>query len=199
MALVRFLFSTRDEEIPAFFYQINRQTIPNVNAILFVELSVFLFLFRALFSKFSFSLLSTSSRFSGVSSRSATSIMTSNCPSTCDYVDPCTSVFPARNIGSSEKRRVRAPPCYRLSASFRPLQQMYKTVYSPSSGNGSSPFTSACICRPAERYKTANMTYGSFHYNNWKFMQKNRPMKNCGQSFQAKMNSSDICNTEVQK
>jgi hypothetical protein len=55
---------------------------------------------------------------------------------------------------------------------YRPLQQLYKTVY----GNNSSDF--ACISRPsAERYKTTNMTYGSFHYNNWVFIQKNRPVK----------------------
>ena len=124
--------------------------------------------------------------------------MTSNCSSPCHYVEPCVSIFPSRNIGSSDKHRVRTSTPYRSSGTFRPLQQIYKTVYSPSSGNNSSPFTSACICRPAERYKTANMTYGSFHYNNWKFMQKNRPV-NCVQSFKTAMNSSGICNSEVQK
>jgi hypothetical protein len=60
--------------------------------------------------------------------------------------------------------------------SYRPLQQLYKTVYSPMYGNNSTRIKFACIYRPSERYKTTNMTYGSFYYNNWTFIQKNRPV-----------------------
>lgn len=61
---------------------------------------------------------------------------------------------------------------------YRPLQQIYKTVYSPSCGlTNSLGISSVCITQPLERYKTTNMTYGSFHYNNWAFIQKNRPKK----------------------
>jgi len=59
---------------------------------------------------------------------------------------------------------------------YRPLQQLYKKVY----GINSSDINFACISRPSERYKTTNMTYGSFHYNNWAFIQKNRSV-NCKQ------------------
>jgi hypothetical protein len=51
----------------------------------------------------------------------------------------------------------------------RPLQQIYKTIYSPLYENNCSR-----IRHPLERYKTSNMTYGNFYYNNWAFVQKNR-------------------------
>lgn len=57
---------------------------------------------------------------------------------------------------------------------YRPLQQLYKTVYSPMYGNNSSHMNIACICRPAERYKTTNMTYGSFYYDNSMSTEKNQ-------------------------
>lgn len=60
------------------------------------------------------------------------------------------------------------------SKSYRPLQQIFKTIPSPIYGNTSSPINFTCISRPSEKYKTTNMTYGSFHYDNWSFVQKNR-------------------------
>jgi hypothetical protein len=61
----------------------------------------------------------------------------------------------------------------RPSNCYRPLQQLYKTVYSPTNGNNLSQMNIACICRPAERYKTTNMTYGSFYYDDSISTQKN--------------------------
>jgi hypothetical protein len=56
---------------------------------------------------------------------------------------------------------------------YRPLQQLYKTVYSPIQGNNALAMNIACICRPAERYKTTNMTYGSFYYDKSLSTEKN--------------------------
>jgi hypothetical protein len=53
---------------------------------------------------------------------------------------------------------------------YRPLQQLYQTIY----GNDPSRINFVCLRRPSEKYKTTNMTYGSFHYDNWAFIQKNR-------------------------
>ncbi|CAF4252369.1 unnamed protein product, partial [Adineta steineri] len=63
------------------------------------------------------------------------------------------------------------------SSCYRPLQQIYKTTYSPMYGNNNaSNVNLACICRPAERYKTANMSYGSFYYDNQLSTQKDRAL-----------------------
>jgi hypothetical protein len=67
------------------------------------------------------------------------------------------------------------------SKCYRPLQQLYKIVYSPIYGR----IDFACIDRPSERYKTTNMTYGSFHYDNWTFIQKNRRV-NCDKKMNSK-------------
>jgi len=49
--------------------------------------------------------------------------------------------------------------------SFRPIQQIYRTMC-----NGQ-----VCLIRQlSPHYQTTNMTYGSFHYNNWSFIQKQR-------------------------
>jgi hypothetical protein len=84
-------------------------------------------------------------------------------------IDRCSSIRPYRN---NQYRQTSGTS--RSSKCYRPLQQLYKTVYSPTSGNNSSPINFACISRPSDQYKTTNMTYGSFHYNNWAFVQKNR-------------------------
>ncbi len=60
------------------------------------------------------------------------------------------------------------------SSCYRPLQQLYKTIYSPMYENNPSNVNFACICRPAERYKTTNMSYGSFYYDNQISTQKDR-------------------------
>ncbi|CAF0734999.1 unnamed protein product [Adineta steineri] len=66
--------------------------------------------------------------------------------------------------------------CY-PSSCYRPLQQIYKTTYSPMYGNNNaSNVNLACICRPAERYKTTNMSYGSFYYDNQLSTQKDRAL-----------------------
>ena len=72
------------------------------------------------------------------------------------YVDPCSSIQSYSNSNSS----------YQPASCYRPLQQLYKTVYAPVCGNNTTAMNIACICRPAERYKTINMTYGSFYYDN---------------------------------
>ena len=98
---------------------------------------------------------------------------------TSNNLDPCSAVLPYPNHGDSltpDTRSGQNSGSSRSSKCYRPLQQLYKTIYSPTSGNASSPINFACICRPSERYKTTNMTYGSFHYNNWAFIQKNRPV-----------------------
>ncbi len=41
------------------------------------------------------------------------------------------------------------------------------------SGKNASSMNIECICRPAERYKTTNMTYGSFYYDNSASTEKN--------------------------
>jgi hypothetical protein len=106
-------------------------------------------------------------------------ISSNNCPPPRNSTDPCTAVLPdCNNVNSqtTNNRFGKKSGYYRSSNCYRPLQQLYKTMYSPAGGNNSSRMDFACICQPAERYKTANMTYGSFHYNNWAFMQKNRPI-----------------------
>ncbi|CAF1234746.1 unnamed protein product [Adineta ricciae] len=60
------------------------------------------------------------------------------------------------------------------SSCFRPLQLLYKTVYSSNCDKIASNPTIACICRPAERYKTTNMSYGNFYYDNQLSTQKDR-------------------------
>ena len=77
--------------------------------------------------------------------------------------NPCSSFLSSTNTNSN----------YGPANCYRPLQQLYKTVYSPTNGNTSSPMTIECICRPAERYKTTNMTYGSFYYDNSLSTEKN--------------------------
>ncbi|CAF0956764.1 unnamed protein product [Adineta ricciae] len=62
----------------------------------------------------------------------------------------------------SVSSRIYLPNCY------RPLQHLYKTT--PQNNT-------ICIRYPPERYQTTNMTYGSFHYNNWTFIQKIRSVK----------------------
>ena len=70
----------------------------------------------------------------------------------------CSSLYNQTNPCDANSQSQRA-------SCFRPLQQLYKTVYCPDNGNKSSPMVVACICRPSERYKTTNMTYGSFYYD----------------------------------
>lgn len=94
-------------------------------------------------------------------------VMFSHCSSPAVAADPCA---PRQNDAS----RLSKSNYYQSSLCYRPLQQLYKTMYSPVQGTQASPFNRACICRPSERYTTTNMTYGSFYYNNWSFIQKNR-------------------------
>ncbi|CAF3670981.1 unnamed protein product [Rotaria socialis] len=105
---------------------------------------------------------------------------TNNCPpATNDNSNICCTIVPSCNKVNKEKTNNRfgqRAGHYRSSNCYRPLQQLYKTVYSPMCENRSSRMNFACICRPAERYQTANMSYGSFHYNNWAYMQKTRPI-----------------------
>jgi hypothetical protein len=89
------------------------------------------------------------------------------CRDTRNKMDSCNTILSYRNNSSNSN-------IYRSSKYYRPLQQIYKTVYSPIYGNKSLPINFACISRPLERYKTTNMSYGSFHYDNWAFIQKNR-------------------------
>lgn len=99
-----------------------------------------------------------------------------DCPPSNSNTNPCMTMLPYCNNQKTNDQHNRKSGTYRSSNCYRPLQQIYKTVYSPVCGNRSSRMDFACICRPSERYKTTNMSYGSFHYNNWAFMQKNRPI-----------------------
>jgi hypothetical protein len=78
--------------------------------------------------------------------------------------DPCSSIHSYTNGNNY----------YQPANCYRPLQQLYKTVYSPVCENNSTTMNIACICRPAERYKTTNMTYGSFYYDNSLSTEKNQ-------------------------
>ncbi|CAF1594937.1 unnamed protein product [Rotaria sp. Silwood1] len=104
---------------------------------------------------------------------------TNNYPSTNNNTNLCIAILPnntSSNCDKTQNRYGQRAGIYRSSSCYRPLQQLYKTIYSPICKNRSSHINFACICRPSERYKTTNMTYGSFHYNNWAFVQKNRPI-----------------------
>jgi len=79
--------------------------------------------------------------------------------------NPCSTIL-SYNNGNMNNR------C--SSSCYRPLQQLYKTIYSSMHENNSSNVNFACICRPAERYKTTNMSYGSFYYDNQISTQKDR-------------------------
>lgn len=132
-----------------------------------------------------------------------------NCPTKIEDTKCCMTTTPCSTKPNNEKVNDRYNRCtgvYRSSNCYRPLQQLYKTVYSPMCDNRSSTMNFACICRPAERYKTTNMTYGSFHYNNWAYMQKNRPINYDRELFiqcyentskQQKLNSKGKCNSGV--
>lgn len=90
--------------------------------------------------------------------------------------NPCASYLSS----SSNQYYSRPANCY------RPLQQLYKTVNSScdcdktlssssrTAAGKAGPMQIACICRPAERYKTTNMTYGSFYYENSLSTEKNQ-------------------------
>jgi hypothetical protein len=129
-----------------------------------------------------------------------------NCSSIRNNTNPCNAKLSYdnnsnnRTINNHHGNKSRSSNCY------RPLQHLYKTIYSPTDGNNSSQMNLACICHPLERYKTANMTYGSFHYNNWAFMQKNRPINTDRQLFarcydnnnkQPKINTKSNCNNRL--
>ncbi|CAF3633029.1 unnamed protein product [Rotaria sordida] len=129
-----------------------------------------------------------------------------NCPSTNNNTNLCLAILPdcnKANCGRTNNRYGQRAGLYRSSNCYRPLQQLYKTIYSPICGNRSSHINFACICRPSERYKTTNMAYGSFHYNNWAFVQKNRPINYDRELFvqcyenrknQQKLNCQEKCN-----
>lgn len=90
--------------------------------------------------------------------------------STNNYSTPCTTIVPCSSILSNGNEtnthaNKNSNNCQPANC-YRPLQQLYKTVYTPIGGNSTSTMNIACICRPAERYKTTNMTYGSFYYDN---------------------------------
>jgi len=85
--------------------------------------------------------------------------------------NPCSTMLSNTNGNSNSTNNNLTN--YGSANCYRPLQQLYKTVYSPMSGNNSSPMNVACICRPAERYKTTNMTYGSFYYDKTMSTEKN--------------------------
>ena len=104
---------------------------------------------------------------------------TNNCSSNRNNLCLCISTIPCQNNSQSGRinnRCTEKAGNYRSSNCYRPLQQLYKTTYSPLCENRSAPINFACICRPSERYQTTNMSYGNFHYNNWAFMQKHRPI-----------------------
>jgi hypothetical protein len=84
-----------------------------------------------------------------------------------NYPNPCSTILSNINGNTNNYYNQRPANCW------RPLQQLYKTVYSPTYGNNPSQMNFACICRPAERYKTTNMTYGSFYYDDSLSAQKN--------------------------
>ncbi len=84
--------------------------------------------------------------------------------------NPCSSILSNTNGNSNYTNNYS----YQPANCYRPLQQLYKTVYSPMDGKNSSTMNIACICRPAERYKTTNMTYGSFYYDNSLSTEKNQ-------------------------
>ncbi|UJR09585.1 hypothetical protein I4U23_013820 [Adineta vaga] len=82
--------------------------------------------------------------------------------SVCNNTQPC-------NYNTNRcTMNKRCSKTYRSSNCFRPLQHLYKTTYQNNHVR---------VRHPSERYKTTNMTYGSFHYNNWAFIQKNRSVK----------------------
>ena len=85
--------------------------------------------------------------------------------STSGAIVPCSSILSKTNNNCNS---------YQPANCYRPLQQLYKTVYSPLYESNAPTMNIACICRPAERYKTTNMTYGSFYYDNSLSMDKNR-------------------------
>jgi hypothetical protein len=97
---------------------------------------------------------------------------TNNCFPTANYTNPCSTILAYNNGSNNWINSNNCGP----SNCYRPLQQLYKTVYGPTNGNNFSQMNIACICRPAERYKTTNMTYGSFYYDKSASMQKNRPI-----------------------
>jgi len=82
-----------------------------------------------------------------------------NYSSTQNNNNPCSTIFSSANANNNLNN-------YDSANCYRPLQQLYKTIYTPMSGTNSVHMNIACICRPAERYKTTNMTYGSFYYDN---------------------------------
>lgn len=88
--------------------------------------------------------------------------------STNNCLPTCSTILPSNNGNINLNNDCRPSSC------FRPLQQLYKTEYSPMYGNNPSNINFACICRPAERYKTTNMSYGSFYYDNQISTQKDR-------------------------
>lgn len=90
---------------------------------------------------------------------------TNNYSSTSNNPNPCSTML--SQSATSNNNNYGPANCY------RPLQQLYKTVYSPMCTNNSSSMKIECICRPAERYKTTNMTYGSFYYDNSLSREKN--------------------------
>lgn len=96
---------------------------------------------------------------------------TNNCLSSNNYKSYDTT-FPYSNCCNSSlnnNTNENTP-----SSCFRPLQLLYKTVYSSNCDKIASNPTIACICRPAERYKTTNMSYGSFYYDNQLSTRKDR-------------------------
>jgi hypothetical protein len=74
--------------------------------------------------------------------------------------------------------------CYGLTmSSFRPLQHIHRTVYSLCSTMHRSSLSGDSMHSSSKIYTTTNMTYGSFHYNNWTYMQKLRTIRNKRSSF----------------
>jgi hypothetical protein len=82
-----------------------------------------------------------------------------NYSSAQNNTNPCSTMFSSSNANNNLNN-------YGSANCFRPVQQLYKTVYTPMSGTNSAHMNITCICHPAERYKTTNMTYGSFYYDN---------------------------------
>ncbi|UJR36516.1 hypothetical protein I4U23_029237 [Adineta vaga] len=97
---------------------------------------------------------------------------TNNSLPSYNCINPCQTMFSSTN-GCNNSINNNTNDCT-PSSCFRPLQQLYKTIYSSDCGNTPTNRTIACICRPAERYKTTNMSYGSFYYDNQISTQKDR-------------------------
>ncbi|CAF0903276.1 unnamed protein product [Adineta steineri] len=89
-------------------------------------------------------------------------------------INPCNGVSLYHNNSNCRNQNLKTS---RSPKYYRPLQHLYKTTYSPVNGSNLTRIDFSSVNRPSEKYKTTNMTYGSFHYNNWAFRQKNRPMK----------------------